>query len=258
MHHLERIAALDDVDARKRAPSAADGVEGAAAAGGELRHLVELLAHDAVGALERFVREVLEREAAERQRHAAAHAVLAHIDQLERAAAEIADDAVGMMDAGDHAERRQPCLARARQDFDLHGADALGFRDEVGAVGGIAAGCGRNRKHATDLHDAAQGPEPLQRGQRLVDGIGRKQARALHLAPEAAQRLLVEDRNEAPRQSLVDDETDRVGTDIDDRDARAALTRPLHVLDPGSRLMTFITARETARRGFLERLSTAR
>ncbi|MHC2725751.1 hypothetical protein ACVMGE_008238 [Bradyrhizobium diazoefficiens] len=257
VHHLERIAALDDVDARERAPGAADGVECTAAPRLELRHLVELLAHDTVGALERFVGEVLEREPAERQRHAAAHAVPAHVDQFERAAAEVADDAVGVVDAGNHAERRQPRLARARQDLDLHCADALGLGDEVGAVGGIAAGGGRDREHASDLHHAAQRAESLQRGQRLVDGVGREQARALHLAPEAAQRLLVEDRNEAPRQSLVDDEADRVGTDVDDRDARAALARPSHV-DARSGWMAFVPARETTRRGFLERLSTAR
>lgn len=59
VHHLERIAALDDVNARERAPGAADRVESAAAARGELRHLVERLAHDAIGALERFVCEIL-------------------------------------------------------------------------------------------------------------------------------------------------------------------------------------------------------
>ena len=138
--------------------------------------------------------EVLQREAAERQRHAAAHAVAAHVDQFERAAAEIADDAVGIVDAGDDAERRQFCLARARQDFDRHAADALGLGDEVGAVGGVAAGGGRDRIDAADLLDPAQRAKPPQRRQRLVDRVGRQQAGALHLAAEPAQRLLVEDR----------------------------------------------------------------
>ena len=89
------------------------------------------------------------------------------------------------------------------------------------------------------------------------DGIGREQARALHLAAEAAQRLLVEDRNETSRQRLVDDETDRVGADVDDSDAGATLAWPLHGNGLRSGLMAFVPARETARRGFLERLSTA-
>ncbi len=220
VHHLERIAALDDVDACERAPGAADRIEGAAAARLELRHLVERLADDAVGALERFVREVLERETAERQRHAAAHAVPAHVDQFERAAAEIADDAVGMVDARDHPRAPTACASRGPDRISIvHGTDALGLGDEVGAVGGVAARRGRDREHASDLHHPAQRAKPLQRGQRLVDRIGREQARALHLAAEAAQRLLVEDRDQAPRQRLVDDEADRVGTDIDDCDA---------------------------------------
>ena len=61
---------------------------------------------------------VLQRQAAERQRHAAADAAALHVDQLERTAAEIADDAVGLVDAGDDAERGQFRLARARQDFE--------------------------------------------------------------------------------------------------------------------------------------------
>jgi len=91
-----------------------------------------------------------------------ARAVPAHVDQFERAAAEIADDAVGMMDAGDHAERRQPRLARAGQDLDLYGADALGLRNEVGTVGGVAARGGRDREHAADLHHPAQRAKPLE------------------------------------------------------------------------------------------------
>ena len=119
VHHLERIAALDDVDARQRAPGAADRIEGAAAAGLELRDAGNLGLDDALGALQRFVRGILQGKAAERQRHAAVHAVFPDIDQFERAAAEVADDAVGIVDARHHAERRQFCLARAGEDFDL-------------------------------------------------------------------------------------------------------------------------------------------
>ena len=89
--------------------------------------------------------EILQRQASERQRHAAADAVAVHVDQFERTAAEIADDAVGIVDAGDDAERGKFCLARSRQDFDLRAADALGLGDEVGTVGGVAAGGGGDR-----------------------------------------------------------------------------------------------------------------
>ena len=44
VHHPQRIAALDDVDARQRAPGAADRVEGAALAGLELGHVGQIVA----------------------------------------------------------------------------------------------------------------------------------------------------------------------------------------------------------------------
>ena len=71
----------------------------------ELGHAGQVGADDAFGALQRFVRQVLQRQASERQRDAAADAAAMHVDQFERTAAEIADDAVGIVDAGHDAER---------------------------------------------------------------------------------------------------------------------------------------------------------
>ena len=73
-------------------------------------------------------------------------------------------------------------------------ADAFGLGDEVGTVGGVAAGGGGDRIDAADLLDPAQRAKAPQRRQRLGDRVGRQQAGALHLAAEPAQRLLVEDR----------------------------------------------------------------
>ena len=101
-----------------------------------------------------------------------------------------------------------------------------------GPLRGIAAGGGRDRIDAADLLDPAQRVKAPQRGQRLVDGVGRQQAGGLHLAAEAAQRLLVEDGDEAARHRLIDDETNRVRADVDDRDAWRALARPLHRTSP--------------------------
>ena len=208
---------------------------------------------------ERFVRQVLQRQASERQRDAAADAAAMHVDQFERTAAEIADDAVGIVDAGDDAERGQFRLARPRQDFNGNAADAFGLGDEVGTVGGVAAGGGGDRIDAADLLNAAQRAKAPQRGQGLGDRIGRQQAGALNLAAEPAQRLFVEDGDEAARHRLVDDETNRVRTDIDDGDAGSALARSLHRRDPLLlRLLALVPACEAARRRFLERLSTAR
>jgi hypothetical protein len=203
------------------------------------------------------MRQILQRQAAERQRDAAANLVAAHVDQFERAAAEIADDAVGFVHARDDAERRQLGLPRARQDLDGDAADALGLGDEVRSVGGVAAGGGGDRIDASDFLDPAQRAEAAKCRQRLVDRVGREQAGALDLTAEAAQRFLVEDRHEAARHRFIDDETNRVRADVDDRDARGVLSRPLHRENSLGGLMTFAPAREPSRRGFLERLSTA-
>ena len=221
VHHLERIAALDDVETRQRAPGAADRIEGPVTAGRELGDVGEFVAHDASGALQGFVREVLECQAAERQRHAAAHAVALDVDQLERAAAEVADDTVRIVDPGDDAKRGKFCFARAGQDMNPGAADPLSRGDEVGAVGGVAAGRGGDSVDATDFLDAAQCVEAPQRGQRLGNRVRRQQAGRLHLAAEPAQRLLVEHGDQAARQRLVDDETHRVRANIDDSDAEA-------------------------------------
>ncbi len=116
---------------RQRTPGAADRVEIAAPAGLELRRTGYLVAHDAIGALQRLVRHVLQGKAAERQRHAGADAMTGHIDEFQRAAAEIADEAIGALDAGDDAQRRQMRFLRAGQHANGNTADALGAFDEM-------------------------------------------------------------------------------------------------------------------------------
>ena len=75
---------------------------------------------------------------------------------------------------------------------------------------------------------------------RLGDGIRRQQAGGLNFAAESAQRLFVEDRDQAARHRFIDDETHRVRADVDDRDAGCAFARPLHRAEP---LMTAADAR---------------
>src|SRR5207248_5997404 len=151
VHHLERIAALDDVDARQRAPGATDRIEGAAAAGLELWDTGNLAFDDTLGALQRPMRGILQSEAAQRQRDAAVHAVLADVDQFERTAAEVTDDTVGIVEAGDHAKRRQFRLARAGEDFDWCAADAFGLGNEIRAIGSVTTGGGRDCIDTADL-----------------------------------------------------------------------------------------------------------
>ncbi len=203
------------------------------------------------------MRQILQREAAERQRHAAADAMATHVDQLERTAAEIADDAVRIVHAGHDAERRQLGFTRTGEDFDPGAANLLRLGDEVRTVLGVAAGGRRNRIDAADLLNPAQRAKAPQRGQGLVDGVIRQQAGGLDLAAQSAQRLFVEDGDKAARHRRVHDEAHRVRTDVDDSDAGSALPRSLHRGNPLWRRLTFVAACEAARRRFLERLSTA-
>ena len=90
--------------------------------------------------------------------------------------------------------------------------------DEVRPVGGIPAGCGRDRPDVLDAQDARDRPESAQRLQRTRDAFGAQVARRSHLPAEAAQDLLVEDRCGAAHRALVDDEPHRVRPDVDDTD----------------------------------------
>ena len=157
-----------------------------------------------------------------------------HVDEFERAAAEIADDAVGPVEAGDHAERGQLGLALAGDHVDPGAADLLGLGDEVRAVPGVAAGGGREHPQPLDPHRVAQRAEALERAERLVDRVGGEQALGLHLAAEAGERLLVEQRRRAAGQALVDHEAHRVRADVDDRDRRPVVEPALRHAGGGS------------------------
>ena len=69
----------------------------------------------------------------------------ANVDQFERAAAEIAHDTIGFVNARCHAERGELCLARAGQNFDGATAEPLGFGNKRRAIGRVAAGGSGNR-----------------------------------------------------------------------------------------------------------------
>jgi hypothetical protein len=142
------------------------------------------------------------------------------------------------VEAGYDTERRQFGFAFAGQDVDLGAADALGFGNEGLAILGIAAGGGRDRPELGDLHAIAQGAKAPQRGECLVDGIGRQQAGGQHLAPEPGQHLLVEDRRGAASEPLVDYEPHRVRADVDDGHRRPVIETTLRVIHGGAPPLT--------------------
>src|SRR5262249_61434342 len=132
------------VRARPPPPGAADRVERAALAAGEEPRVAERLAYQLLGPLDLFLGNVLQRQSTKGQRDPGLDPVPVDVGELERAAAEIADDAVGAMKAGDHTEGGQFGLALAGDDVDLGSANALGLGDERLAVLGIAASGSRD------------------------------------------------------------------------------------------------------------------
>src|ERR1700720_912407 len=67
-------------------------------------------------------------------------------------------------------------------------------------------------------HDLAQNPEATQGRERLFDAGLREMAGGCHAFAERAKRFLVENRTGRAAQTFVNDETDRVRPDVDDRD----------------------------------------
>ncbi len=182
VHDVKRIPGLPHVQPRQRAPGAADRVECTVLAVMQHVQFFERFLDELLRPLERFSGDVLERETAERQRHAAAHAGAMHIDKFERSAAEIADDTVGLVDSRNDPECRQMGLALARKNRDAGTANALGFGDECAAIACVAAGGGRNRPDTAHMQDIAQGTKTAEGIECGVDRIGRQQPGRLHLS----------------------------------------------------------------------------
>ena len=223
VHDVERIAGLPHVQARQRAPGAADRIEGAVLAIVQHVEVLEGLLDEFFRFFQRFAGDVLQGQAAQRQRHAAAHARAVNIDQFERSAAKIADDAVRLVNAGDDAERGEMSLALAREDRNARAADALGLGDECAPVACIAARGRRDRPDAPHVQDVAQRAEASQRVERRLDGVGGQQPGRLNLPSEAGEHFLIEDRRRRARQAFVDDEADRVRADVDDGNRRPVI-----------------------------------
>ncbi len=212
----QRIVARDDVEPRQGAPRAADHVEWPApparAESGFLQSPGEpppqILLRGRVG--------IAEAQDPEGQRDAGMDHAAADVGELEAAAAEIADQPVGVGEAREHALPRQPAFLLAGNHPRLE-AQRPDLVEEGVAVAGVADGGGGEDSNVTHLHLADQQPEAAQGGERpglrpLAEHSGLAQSLA-----EAGEHLFVEDDGRRPRRSGIDDEAHRVGADVDDR-----------------------------------------
>ena len=222
VHDMERITASGLMQPGQGPPRAADGVEGAPAQGIELRlGLSQVLPRDLARALGRVLGEILQRQPAQRHGHALADGGAVDVDEFERAAAEIADHAVGGVESGDDAERRQLGLAPAGEEFDRSAAGGLGVPEELGPVGRVARGGGGERVDLARLDRVAEHPEAGQRLERARHRLVGEPPGGEDVAAESAQDLLVVERRRRPAHPLVGDEAHRVRAAVDDRDRAA-------------------------------------
>ena len=141
VHDAERIADCVHVQAGKISPRAADAVENPALAARQQLGAGQLLRGDPGSLDRRAFRHVLQAKPAERQRDALADLLAFHIDEFQAAAAQIACNAVGGMEARDHAERGIVGFFAAAQHADLRSEDLLRAMDEIEAVFGLAGRC---------------------------------------------------------------------------------------------------------------------
>ena len=229
VHHVQRIAGLPHVQPRQRPPGAADGVEAAVLAGLQHRQAAQRLLDEFFRLLDRLRRNIGERQPAERAGQAVARARAADIDEFERAAAEIADHAVGAMHAGNHAERGELGLAPARQHVDIGADGAFGELDEGRAVFGVAAGGRGDSKSFRHAHRVTERAKALERRQRVLHRVRGQQAGRLHFAAEPAQRLFVENLGRAAGEPLIDDKAHGIRADVDDGNRRTVVETSLGV-----------------------------
>ena len=114
------------------------------------------------------------------------------IHEGDAATAKVADEAVGVVNAGDDTDGGKLGLLGARQHPDRHIEDALGLGDEVGPILRLARGRGGDRLDPGDAHLVDKRTEPAQRSERAGHGIGTETAGGGQRPSEAAQNLFIE------------------------------------------------------------------
>ena len=214
----QRVMGEQHVEAGERPPRASDHVEGPLAPEFGKACFLHGPRHLAGQRAIPLLQQWCDTEDSELQRHAAPYLAVLDVNQLETAATEIADDAVGFGNGGEHALPGHLPFLLARQQLRIE-TNVTDPGEEVGAVRRIAHRRRGDDAGAGHAHLAGQQKEAFERGQRAVLRLfGQRLARPDALA-EAGHDLFVEhDRGDSGR-PRIDDEAHGVRPDVDDRNA---------------------------------------
>ena len=187
VRHMQRITRLPHVQAGKRAPRSADGIEGAAAAA----------AQGVSTATARFctIRSAFLIDFADASCSASppSGSVTPRVSRAPCTSTSSSEPPPrsptmpsGPMKPGDDAKRGKLCFAPAGENLDLPPADALRLGDESGPVARIAARRGRQHPRPLDLEHVAERTVAAQRRERLEHRVACEQTRSN--APRARGR----------------------------------------------------------------------
>ncbi len=212
MQHMQRIMHLRHVQLGEVSPGAAHRIEGPALEPRQDFGLGEALVDDLLGLLDRAAGQVDQAERSERQRDAFAQLAVLDVDEFERAAAEVARDAIRLRDAGHHAQRGVARLFLAGQHADVAAQRLLGLVDELLAVRGLARRGGGQRIDVTGPDLPGERAKPLQRREGTRHALLAQAPLGGDATPKATEYLLVEDRRGRAPQAVIDHKAHRVST----------------------------------------------
>src|SRR5262249_27520672 len=218
VHYAQGVVHFLHVQPGNGAPGAADRVEGPIVPVPQPANPLDLLVDQVDGPVNAAAGGVNQAQTAERQRGRLSQGVDLNIDELEAAAAEIAGHAVGGAEAHHDSLCGQRGFAFAGEHLDRAPQYRLAAYDEIGAVGGLAAGGGGDGAHILDAQNAVNGAKPRQGCQGALDALGAEAAGRGNLSAEAAQHLFIKNRRRASHRPFIDDKPYRIGADIDDAD----------------------------------------
>lgn len=127
---------------------------------------------------------------------------------------------------------------------------------KIEPVRGIAGGRSRQDVKIRDTDLVAKPAEANQRLKRDAFGLLAQPARRGKTAAETCKHLLVEQNRGRPRQTLVNDQADRVRSDVDHRNGPVPFNRP-RTMPSGSLSATLHGLRDGLRAVCSQRLATA-